>query len=184
MSNPDIGQRGCWAPRGRVFTTCLAMHWRAPLSRPRCSPRDAGRDQADLAILPAQISPAVRHWPVLHCLNLKCLNLAPKLLRTIQILHDANMANTKQCVSMLQMTTILKRCADELDQTSVPGTSALARRCSAIDGDSFVALAKEHWLRLITVGNLQKRYHSMERALFFPSVAPEHGTNGVFVFQL
>ena len=63
-------------------------------------------------------SPAVRHWPVLHCLNLKCLNLAPKLLRTIQILHDANMANTKQCVSMLQMTTILKRCADELDQTS------------------------------------------------------------------
>jgi hypothetical protein len=36
--------------------------------------------------------------------------------------HDSNlarrMANTKKCVSILQMTTILKRCADELDQTS------------------------------------------------------------------
>ena len=33
-------------------------------------------------------------------------------------LHDTSMANTKKCVSILQMTTILKRCADELDQTS------------------------------------------------------------------
>ena len=52
-------------------------------------------------------------WPVLQCLN-----LAPKLWRTIQTLHDASMANTKKCVSILQMATILKRCADELDQIS------------------------------------------------------------------
>ena len=37
---------------------------------------------------------------------------------TIQIEHDTSMANTKTCVRMLEMTAILKRCADELDQTS------------------------------------------------------------------
>ena len=45
---------------------------------------------------------------------LQDLNPAPKLSRRIQIEHDTSMANTKTCVRMLEMTAILKRCADEL----------------------------------------------------------------------
>ena len=47
---------------------------------------------------------------------LQDLNPAPELSRRIQI--DASMTNTKTFVRMLEMTAILKRCADELDQTS------------------------------------------------------------------
>ena len=55
---------------------------------------------------------------------LQDLNPAPKLSRRIQIEHDTSMANTKTCVRMLEMTAILKRCADELDQTSAEVASS------------------------------------------------------------
>jgi hypothetical protein len=49
-------------------------------------------------------------------------------------LHDTSMANTKKCVSILQMTTILKSCADELDQTSAEIASSRAARRYSREG--------------------------------------------------
>jgi hypothetical protein len=53
---------------------------------------------------------------------LQDLNPAPELSRRIQI--DASMTNTQTFVRMLEMTAILKRCADELDQTSAEVASS------------------------------------------------------------
>ena len=58
---------------------------------------------------------------------LQDLNPAPELSRRIQI--DASMINTKTFVRMLEMTAILKRCVDELDQTSAEVASSDTSKC-------------------------------------------------------